>query len=174
MISLLLAAFFLVSALVIYGVFIKPEYELVITLRAALAGKLRLLKEQERIITSVQNLLAQYEGAARIQEGVSLALPEGEEGAAIFNQINALVSGNGLRLLSFDLANLPARPAPAESLIVEDLGVLEAALRLSGSYANFKKFIEGIETNIRLMDVETIHIEKDNYVVVLKTYYQFP
>jgi len=171
MFSLLLGGIFLIAALVVYGAFIKPQYRLINNFRGALAAKVGLLTKQEKVFSSVQNLLARYQGAARLREGVLFSLPVGEKTASIFNQINALAVANNLTLLAFEIRLLPSRPAVSGGL-VRDLGVIQISFKLSGHYLHLKNFLGGLETNIRLMDIQDLRMENNNYSLVVNTYYQ--
>ena len=177
------SAAFLVAAMMIYSLFIRPEYELVNELRGMFIAKSNLLTEQQSIISQVQSLLAQYQGSASIQRAVSLALPTKEEAAGIFSQLQALAQANDLTIEVFGLQSQPTKSvnnSRGAINVVKDLGVLQASLKVSGGYDNFKNFLQGVETNIRVMDLISLKMEKVNrangnffiYNLVLNTYYQ--
>ncbi len=154
----------LIGAMVIYSFLIRPEYAQVNELRGILIAKTNLLSEQQSIISQVEGLLSQYQNSARIQEAVSLSLPLKENMSSILGQLQALAQANNLPIEVFGVQNLP--------ITKTGLGVLQISLKVSGPYENFKSFLQGVETNIRVMDLVSLKVEKLNYNVVLNTYYQ--
>ena len=154
----------LIAAMVIYSLLIKPEYQQTNELRGILVAKTDLLSEQQSIISQVEDLLSQYQNSARIQEIVSLSLPLKEDTSSIFGQLQALAQANGITIEIFSLQNLP--------ITKNNLAVLQVSLKVVGQYENFKNFLQGVETNIRVMDLSSMKIEKSAYNVVLNTYYQ--
>ena len=163
-ISLLGSLGLLVAAMVIYSSLIRPEYIQVNELRGILSAKTDLLFKQQSIIFQVEELLSQYQNSARIQETVSLSLPLKEETSSIFGQLQALAQANSLSIEVFGVQNLPVTK--------NNLGALSVSLKVVGSYENFKNFLRGVETNIRVMDLSSLKIERASYNVVLNTYYQ--
>ena len=180
--SLLVSLALLLGAMLIYSFLIKPEYDFVNELRGTVSAKSDLLTEQQSVISQVQDLLSQFQSSARIQESVSLALPLKEEESGIFAQLQALAQANGLTIEVFGVQGLPTKPTfvgRGKTSVVKDLGVLQANLKVSGGYENFKNFLQGVETNIRVMDLASLKIEKDgrvpgrfNYNLVVNAYYQ--
>lgn len=182
-VSLMGSVAFLVAAMMIYSLFIRPEYKLINELRGMFIAKSNLLAEQQSIISQVQNLLAQYQGSASIQQAVSLALPTKEEAAGIFSQLQALAQANDLTIEVFGVQNQPTKSvnnSRGVTNVVKDLGVVQTLLKISGSYNDFKNFLQGVETNIRVMDLVSLKMDKVNhanasffiYNLVLNTYYQ--
>lgn len=163
-ISLLGSLGLLIGAMVIYSSLIRPEYQQVNELRGILTAKTDLLSEQQSIISQVESLLSQYQSSARIQETVSLSLPIKEDSSSIFGQLQALAQANGISIEVFGVQNLP--------ITKSNLGVLQVSLKMTGPYENFKNFLQGVETNIRVMDLSSLKIDKSNYNIVLNTYYQ--
>lgn len=179
--SLLGSILFLIAALVIYANFIRSAYIEALALRGTLNAKTNLLTNQKTIIAQVQGLIAQYQGTSKLQDTISLALPNGEEVAPIFQQINAIAKGNGLSIQTFNLNLLALKPAPVKLSFVRNLGTIQVTLKLFGPYQNIKNFLKGLETNVRVMDLVDLRIENagsgkneslHNYTVVFDTYYQ--
>lgn len=178
-ITLLGSLALLIGAMVIYSFLIRPEYEIVNSLRAEVEGKSQLLAEQQAVIAQVESLLNQFQGSARIQETVSLSLPPKEDTSGIFSQLQTLAQANNLRIDVFGVQEQPTKPpagARGTVSVVHDVGVMRVTLKVSGAYENFKNFLQAIETNIRIMDVVSLRVEKVlgsyNHNLVLQTYYQ--
>jgi len=179
--SLLLSALLLVAALFTYGLFIKTEYSQILKLRAKLTGQRVLFQEKQQAIAKVESLIKQYQGSGRLQDTIALSLPNKEDLAAVFNQLQALADFNGLAIEIFNVQALPIKPAGSEpgrrAGLVRGLGTLRLSLRIAGSYESLKGFLRGLETNIRVMDLVNLKIESLAkglllYNLVVDTYYQ--
>lgn len=178
-VSLLASAAFLIAALAIYGFFIRPVYDEVIGLRGALDSKDRFLREQNLAFSKVNDLIVQYQSASQLQDAISLSFPLKEDLASIFNQLRVLAAVNGLTLEIFGVKPLAFQELMAAPLI-KRVGHLQLSLRVVGSYDGFKNFLKNIETNIRVMDVQNIAVERIGglaanffgYNLIIDTYYQ--
>ena len=170
----------LVATLAVYASLIRPEYEIVAQLRGVLSAKTKLLEEQGRVIAQVQDLIAQYQGAAQLQETISLALPTDEATASIFQQVNAIARANGQSTQAFGLTALAIKPASSDAPGSKGLGTLRLNFRLLGNYGGFKGFLKALETNVRVMDLAGLKMEQAGrpnqdlyfYNLVVDTYYQ--
>lgn len=158
------SALLLIGAMVLYTNAIKPAYKNIQQLRASFIAKTNLFNEQKEIISRVKNLLNQYQSAARLQETISLALPPDEAVAPLFQQVFAISQASGIKIQSFGLT--------AEAIKSNGLGILKLNLGLRGTYEALKAFLQAIETNIRVMDVNTLGMQKDLHSVSLTAYYQ--
>lgn len=178
--SLILSAGLLVAALVIYATFIRPEYQSVLNLRGELISKTNLFEKQQNVMTNMQNLIAQYRGAEKLSDSLSLALPEEENVSSIMSQINALSQFSGLTVQLVSISYLPVKLPAGKSFLRQGLGAFRLDFRLIGSYAGLKKFLPALETNIRVMDVKALKLESVSktdsdlftYLLTVDTYYQ--
>lgn len=180
--SLLGTAMMFVAALAIYIIFVVPEYESVNVLRGELSARSQIFDEKSAIISRVRDLIAQYQGTARIQDTISLTLPKEENSAAITQQLSGIAGATGVIMQSMAIQSQALRPSSNSngSENVKAIGVTEINLRLFGSYESIKAFIQSVETNIRLMDVVSFRAEVPsratptamNYNVVINAYYQ--
>jgi len=166
----------LIASLVGYATYVRPAYNKVAELRGTLIAKQNLFEEKKQAVNKVEALIKQYQGADRLQDVISMSLPVSEDVSSVFNQLQAIASANGLSVQVFNVQPLSTKPS-SQSL-VQPLGTLRLTLRLGGTYAAFKDFIRGLETNIRAMDVVSLKVESGGrgdfftYTVVADTYYQ--
>lgn len=181
--SLLGTALLLIAALAVYVILVAPEYERINVMRGELAARSQVFEEKNSIISRVKDLIAQYQGTARIQDTISFTLPKQENAAAITQQLSGIASVTGVIIQSMSLQPQALRPTRAtgggES--VKAVGVSEINLRLVGSYESVKTFVQSVETNIRLMDVVSFRAEVPSratpgtpitYNLVINAYYQ--
>lgn len=155
-VSLLGTAVCFVAALVVYATMLTPLYSAVDMMRGELAAKTGLYNDQQSIITKVNDLLAQYQGKVKIQDTISTTLPFEPGTSFVVAQLAAVASGNGVTLQELNAQILPLDQPVVKSDGVKGIGRMRVSVKLLGSYEGFKGFLQGVETNLRLMDlVET-------------------
>lgn len=176
----------LVGSLVVYAAFVRPAYTEVTALRGQLVAKQNLFDEKRVAVDKVKALIMQYTGAGKLQDVISLSLPQDEEVSSVFNQLQAIASSNGMSVEVFNVQPLSLRPSSSgasskeSAPLIRPIGTLRLSLRLVGSYGAFKEFVRGLETNIRAMDLVSMKVERIGskagdsfaYTVVADAYYQ--
>lgn len=184
--SLIVSAGLVLASLFMYATFIRPEYAAINNLRGELTSKAELLGQQKSSITQVQKLIAQYQGVVKLGESLSLALPEGEAVSSLMAQINAISQASGLTVQSVGVSYLPMKPSAVKLSLARGVGSLKLDLKLLGSYASLKNFLQSLETNIRIMDLKSLKIDPVQsgtqskattqdlftYTMSVETYYQ--
>lgn len=179
--SLLGTAVLFVAALAIYALLLSPEYTGLTKARGELAASQKLYDDQSSVIAKVKDLVAQYQGTAKIQDTISLTLPNNQAVSSLVAQIQAIAASSGSTVESMSLQTLAVKPPPPGSPEgTRGIGIVRINLRLTASYASAKSFMSGVETNIRLMDVTSWRAEpitKDkpeplSYTIVIDAYYQ--
>ena len=166
-------------AVIVHVLFVRPVYNEVVELRSTFKAKSEFYQDQGQAIIRVNDLIAQYQGAGQLQQTVSMSFPISEDLSAIFNQLRTLAEVNGLSIKIFGVKPLALQPLSSRSL-VKNVGTLQLSLKVLGSYENFKGFLRGVETNIRVMDTQQITIEQVgkpgsnfySYTLLINTYYQ--
>jgi Tfp pilus assembly protein PilO len=181
--SSVIALVSVVAAFAIYFNFAQPAYENVMQLRGELAGMTELLDSQRTILQAVSSLVAKYNESADARAQVALALPEEPMASEALAQLHGLAAIHNLSAQAYILLVSPEdsdrdrepqafRPYPAKELTFQ--------MKASGSYEDFKKFLDNLETNVRIFDVQHISLQaagKPNqnlftYEVRVAAYYQ--
>lgn len=182
--SLFASALLLLGACVAYAIFVRPSYAAVTALRGELIAKQKVFEEKKAAVSKVESLIRQYQGAGKLQDVISMSLPQDEEVSSVFNQLQAIAGANGLSLQVFNVQQLPLRESDdgtagvSRAKLVRPVGTLRLSLRLVGGYEAFKGFIRGLETNIRAMDATSVKVESAGrdgayaFTVVADAYYQ--
>jgi Tfp pilus assembly protein PilO len=127
----------------------------------------------------VQNLLNEYQNAAQIQSAMSVLLPDEENLGQALNQISGLISISELSPQKISVNKMSLRPSLGSS-IVKNIGALRFEIEISGSYQNFVSFLQRMETNMGIFDVENVKVDLPirgsasvmNYTVTADSYYQ--
>ena len=105
-----------------------------------------------------------------------MILPSKFDAAYVSGQISGLAEQNGLILQALNIKQLAIKPAKMK--FAKGLGILKVDAKLSGSYENFKTFLNGIETNIMISDINNFKIENQAgaqnliFTVSINAYYQ--
>ncbi|MBI5732498.1 type 4a pilus biogenesis protein PilO [Candidatus Jorgensenbacteria bacterium] len=151
--SIGLAVLFLIGALVVYSTIIRGTAKSIDEQRAIVASKQNLYDNQNNAVEQVQKLIAQFKGLKVLQDAISLAVPSGEEtiGAlreieAIARQSNVNVSGVGFEAIV---------PKASTKSFIKKLGILNITLTLSGGYNDLKRFLQLLETSVRVANVNS-------------------
>ena len=178
--SIILAMLLFVAAIAIYASLIRPAYSSIQELRGILFSNSNLYDQEQKAIIKVQDLMAEYQGSAKLDEQLSLALPSQESVSSVMSQLNAIAQLDGIAIQSVGINYLPVKPSTAPLSSAKGIGTLRLNLKLFGSYQAFKSFLGDMEKNVRIMDVKTLKIEgagKPNqdiftYTMDVDTYYQ--
>ncbi len=181
--SILASGVLFIMAVVVYALFVRPEYDNIQRLRSEVASRSQAVEQQKEIVKQIQRLLQEYQGVARLQETLSLALPQESGVAEALNQLNGAAQISGLTIQSAGVQSLAIRPSSAPIKSAKGIGTLRFNTKISGDYDQIKRFLQMLETNIRLMDVKSLKIEssadpaqklaqKYLYNITVDAYYQ--
>ena len=176
MLSILLAILFLIGAVFIYSYLIKPAYNEVLNLRTKKSTLSQTFNTYDSLNKKFKNLFAEYQNLGELNNKLSMTLPSRFDTAYVSGQISGLAEQNELILQTLNIKQLAIKPA--EIKFAKGLGVLKVDAKLSGSYDNFKAFLNGIETNIMISDIADFKIESQPdaqkliFTVSINTYYQ--
>ncbi len=182
LISLVIAVALVFAALFIFVQLVRPTYADTEYSRGTLASKRNLVESQEKVVKAVKDALQKYDSNEEAQRAVSLALPLTPDEGSIFYEIQKLAELNLLSLQSFQ-AGAPTASGDAKkkaTFTLKPVYSLNFQMKLVGSYENFKKFLDALETNVRLTDVKNVTVEplarssQNFYTFTLSvvTYYQ--
>ncbi len=176
--SLLVSLALLIGTIVVYATLLKPAYGEINQLRGELSATENTIDGERENVEKLKSLLEQYKSVQVAQQNIAQVLPGDEAYPQLFNQFDALTRSNGISLQSVNITLVPLQGV-LQSNSAPRVGVVEASLALVGPYANFKNFLQSLETNIRLMDVKSVQINPgigsgQNYLynIVVDAYYQ--
>ncbi len=177
LVSVLVSLGFLVGAIILFSSLVVPEYGKIQQLRGEKKSLEAVIEEEEQLVTTADRLLDEYQNAANLRDNLSLILPRDEALPGMINQIQGIGSAAGVTIEGINVENLPLEYSKTSS-IIEPAGGFKATVRLRGSYESLKSYIQSLETNVRIIDVDSLTISgggKNEPLLtnlVLKTYYQ--
>lgn len=177
--SLLAGVGLLFGALFVFSSLIQPQYNEIQRIRGEREAKAKLLGGYKATADALNQLLQKYQNVSELQATLSLSLPIGEKIPDIFNQVQGIAGLSDMKIDSISFQYLTVDYGD-KSTILRPLGSLRVGMKLSGPYDSLKKFLGAVETNIRILDVNTLTVDGGalsknpvlNYTVSLDTRYQ--
>jgi Tfp pilus assembly protein PilO len=174
-----IALLFLLLAFIVFAYLIKPLYTEIQSLRGDVLIRKNDLETQKNLANKLKELRDKYYGEdfQKIQQAMSLILPENPEIAESLIQLNGLITANNLSLDSITvsrpiLINLNdsnnSNSRATSTSILKPIGSFDVAFKVKGEYNDFKNFLNQLETNIRFFNIKTIDISSSNVVDSLK------
>ncbi len=145
----------------------------------------RLLKnkfqDEKEKLEKVQKIFDSYHSFLPAKEKVSLLLPEEKEFGDVLYQLKGMADLSNVKLNRCTFGEvrkekrLPRFSKKKEKL-TKDFGTLSAALEVEGDYPSIKSFLKKVETNIRVMDIRKINLNKSGEnlkgTITINFYYQ--
>lgn len=174
--AILLSLLFLIGGMVVFSSLVLPAYSEVQTLRGESKALANVLEEEETFVGAASRLLQQYESAADLRRNLSLVLPVKEDIPGAVNQLQGIAKATGVSVEAVNIEFLPLQPQ--KSTAVLPTGALKINLRLKGDYASLRSYVQAVETNVRVFDVDSFIISEGGITgplkanLVIRTYYQ--
>ena len=166
---------FLILAIYVYVVFIKPSYADVLELASMRAGRQENVKNFTALNKEFQNIFNEYKNIDEIGSRFSVYMPLKIDLSHVINQITGIARLNNMEIQSFSLRPMAIKPTKS---LVKGMGTLRAELKMTGTYENFKSFLKNIETNFLITDVINFKIDVQPNTsnlainIIIDTYYQ--
>ena len=169
------------GALVLLINFVRPAYDEAQLLKGEFEAKKIALENQRRVLSQVNELKAKYQGDTELEQVIGLSLPAEKEESELVHMVHRLAELNNIAVQSVAV-NAGAITATKEGkeVSIRPVGTIQLSLRFSGTYEGLKSFLQNLETNVRIMDVQTIGINppagtaQNSYLfdAAVVTYYQ--
>lgn len=167
----------LIGALTIFSALILPVSNTIQELRGEKAALSELYNQERVTIEVIRGIFEQFGGVSNLQDTLSLALPVQEDVPSIVNQINGIAKASGVIIDSIDLKLLPINVLSQDDAF-RPVGTVRITLDLEGAYESIKLYLDSIETNVRIMDVQLLEVEGGTeseilkYTIEIDAYYQ--
>ena len=154
--SILFSGLLFIASLVVYANLIRPATAEISDKRSVVFFKNETFQNQQSAAVRVQDLITQSEGIPRLQGSISSMIPTDPNVTQILNQLDAIVRSSRVDLSSFSISLSPFLSSGQP--LVRRLGVLNVNFSVFGPYEGIKSFLQNVETNIRLFNVDSIQI----------------
>lgn len=185
--SSVLALVFVVAAFGVYFNLVQPKYNDIMSERGELASLTGSIDAQRSTLKTVGELVVKYEQSQDARDQISFALPTDPKASEALAQLNGIAMVHNLSAQAYALTIATNGPSGDKSRS-QDKTKLETypaktvlfQVRLTGSYEDFQKYLENLQTNIRLFDVKTIGVAEAgkpdqniyNFELRVAAYYQ--
>ena len=167
----------MVGAVLVYSNLVRPAYDEAKHTQGELVSKDKNFQEFQDIFNKLKDIFSAYKDYSDVQKNVSLALPLNAEVAQVLFQVTKLASLNDLTLQLVDVKELAI--TPSKSSLINPIGTVMFDLKMSGTYESLKNYLANLESNLRIMGINGLRIEKIpnvstifNYSVEVYAYYQ--
>ena len=166
---------FLIAAIYIYAVLMKPSYADVLELASMRAGRQENVKNFSALNEEFQNVFNEYKNIDEIGKRFSIFMPLKIDLSYVINQITGIARLNNVEIQSFSFKPMAIKPTNS---LVKGMGTMRVELKMAGTYENFKSFLRNIETNFLITDIVNFKIDvqpnTSNLTIILTidTYYQ--
>jgi len=165
------------GAIYIYASWISPEIVEIQKARSEKQAVHKIRADYESVLQEKIRVIARYQDLVAIQEVFSRVVPQGENMPSFLNQLYGLASLNDVSINSMTFNTLPLQ-TQKESSLIRPHGTIQATIRSTSTYEDMKKYLNAIETNIRIMNITAINItdgfKEDpilSYTITVETYY---
>lgn len=169
----------LIAIVLVVKFLIMPAYEDVSSLRAVRDEKKDIIIELGNFIKKIAEWRDNF---AKFEEGrakMNLALPSGEDFPNLIVSLENLAGSSGVILGSIDFgAAVRGRSIAAKSDEVNALAS-DLTIQVSGTYEAFKAFLDKVESNARVVDIQSISFSSNtdkagifDFTILAKVYRQ--
>lgn len=175
----------LIIAIILIFVFVVPSWNALGIIKNELSQKQIELKQLKQRLNVIDKLKTKYQKSESEIQKVFLALPKQEDIPNLIVQFEALAEMQGLILDSISFGQVDKgdtqSKTKATGVVQNEDGVIKTSsslrslnvdMGLSGSYANFKSYLNALANNIRSMNVESISFNANSFNLAVIVYYQ--
>lgn len=158
---------------------VMPAYEDVGSRRTVREEKKEIIIELENLKKKTAQWRADFSKAEKSIVKMNLALPNGEDFPNLIVSLEDLAGSSGVVLGLIDFGGvIRGRSSAVKSDKVNALA-LDLTMQIRGTYEAFKLFLDKIESNVRVLDIQSITFSSDSakagmfdFVVLAKVYRQ--
>lgn len=145
----LLGSVLIAAALFVFFAFVLPAYDQIKATQTGIDERQVSLVELQNAMQRVKQLDSQLEGRVEEVEKLGGVIADEKRSDEVLSSVDAIANQNGMQILKFSMAETGRQ---------EGFSVAGVDLILRGSYLSFRNFIEGLENNLRLFDVQNLSI----------------
>lgn len=154
-ISLVIVVILIIAALGVFFGLDWPAFKKIGELNGKISQEKSQYEEQYEAVQIAKSIINQYKSLTGVSQTISLSVPREAEIQNVLAQINKIAIQSGLTTQSVNFENITVAQSKKETL-VKNNQITRVDVSLLGSYESFKTWLSAIESNIRLMDVQSI------------------
>lgn len=138
-------------AIVLFFVLALPAWDRISALATAISEREDLISSRQQIIQRINTLSQQYEERQEDINRITSILPSNKSIPEIVTAIEALAQQSGLSLTSLTASTIGNDDTLQPKRVFVEFGI-------SGAYTAVTTFINSLETNLRIMDIESLNL----------------
>lgn len=187
---LFITIIFLFGTLVVVFFYLGPEWQTFRGIQKEISGLSRISSELDEIAEERDTLIELINTiSAEELARINTSLPQGAHAADFLVFLERLTAEHGVVLKSVDLASfteekrgISGQPTPGGTVLIpapsQTVKEFPVTIQISGTYESFKAFLENLEKNLRLVDVDSFSFISQgdtkiiDFSIKAKTYYQ--
>ncbi len=155
--SILFSLFFLIATIVVYTSLIQPEIGAASQLQSVVASKTNAYQNQKNAVSQVSKLISQFQNAGSLENTLSLAMPIGPSVTQALNQWYTVSQTSQASVQTLDIKVGNAFIQSSQPL-AKGMGTVTVDLGLLGTYDSLKQFLTSIESNARVINVDSLDL----------------
>ncbi|HPH52423.1 MAG TPA: type 4a pilus biogenesis protein PilO [Candidatus Portnoybacteria bacterium] len=153
-----------------------PAVQNILVIKKDIKTQQDLFDKKNEFVQTVEKLAEKYAGNENVFNQLNFILPDNQDEPNLIIQLEAIAHGSGIIL-----NNIAITEGVKEEGKMSDYGIMNIGLKLNGNYESFKGFLSIVESNLRLIDINSIDFDARakeeidanfDFNVILKTYYQ--
>jgi len=135
---------------ILFFALVMPTYDGISARRTALEERNQMVSEQSAIVAKLEDLRKQSATRSAELKQFSYVVPAAKDTADLVSMLQALASQNGLDMTTLAMgSNLNTSPdSPYVTQAID--------ISLSGGYTAFRSFVDNLEKNIRIIDIDSM------------------
>ncbi len=154
-----LSIFLLLVFVILVGV--KPAFSSVSNLRGEAALRKDEVEKERQVLEKIKSLSGAVDSRQSEVKRLEAAIPNSESKPELISIMENLASQNGLGLIAISAELLPDDPKSRKERVENILQgavlkTLKLDLKLTGSYEAFKSWLDAVENNLRIFDIQNI------------------
>ncbi len=154
-----LSIFLLLVFVILVGV--KPAFSSVSNLRGEAALRKDEVEKERQVLEKIKSLSGAVDSRQSEVKRLEEAIPNSESKPELISIMENLASQNGLGLVAISAELLPDDPKSRKERVENILQgallkTLKLDLKLTGNYEAFKSWLDAVENNLRIFDIQNI------------------
>ena len=149
-------AFAIAIALFFFWPAVVGQWQVVSALRAAVAERTDLLAKRQQILGTVSTAYEEYQSKVGAADGQKFGelVPVQRDTASLLSALQDIAFRAGAQLSEVNIAD-------TKSTTGQQYKSLTLSMKLAGSYGALRQFLAGVESYVRVLDVDTIQATTD-------------
>ena len=140
---------------------VKPAFSSVSNLRGEVALRKDEAEKEKQVLEKIKSLSGAVDSRQSEVKRLEAAIPNSESKPELISIMENLASQNGLGLVSISTEIVPDDPKSRKERVENILQgallkTLKLDLKLTGNYEAFKSWLDAVENNLRIFDIQNI------------------